>query len=102
MGPAAAISLAPSQRWRAVSSDELIWAVWDDAYIVFHRPSGKTHFVNESTWLLLTDLLREPRELPAVVEELARLRHLEVNEELRAQIWELLLRFEHLGLVVRT
>lgn len=35
--------------------------------MLFHKPSGKTHFVNVTTALLLRELLQDPQPLEAIV-----------------------------------
>lgn len=55
-------------RWQAISSESLIWASWDGDYIAYHRSSGKTHFLNRSSYLLIAELLREPQPTEIVVD----------------------------------
>lgn len=88
-------------RWSTVASDELLWCGWSGEYALYHRPSGKTHFVNEAARLLLSQLLREPRSLDEVVAGLARLQGLAPDEGLTGHVAALLLRFEALGLIER-
>jgi PqqD family protein of HPr-rel-A system len=90
-------------RWTAAPPADLCWVRWhdDDQYVLYHRPSGKTHIVNEATWLLLNQILRNPLDLTGTTHELARLRNLTPDEDLSAHVAGLLLSLEDLGLVLR-
>ena len=55
--------------WRARSPDEIVWAHFDEDYVAFHRPSGKTHFLNAASHLLICEILTEARDLDAIVGE---------------------------------
>ena len=98
--PSADAGAEPS--WTAVRSADLVWCTWDHEYVLYHRPSGKTHFLNEAGWLLLARILSVPRPLELIVDELASMQALPATDELRSYVMELLLRFEELGLVDRT
>jgi PqqD family protein of HPr-rel-A system len=95
-------SLLPDPHWTAASPGELLWAEWDGRFVLYHRPAGRTHIVNEPTWLLLNAVLRETRDLASTTQELARLRDMQPDEELRGYVAGLLLHLEELGLVVRS
>ena len=45
-------------RFRAVSPSECLWGHWGGDHVVFHRPSGKTHLLNEPSALLMTQNTR--------------------------------------------
>ena len=49
--------------WRRGSPDDCVWFDGDDAFVVYHRPSGKTHLMNDASSRLLRDLLCEPLSL---------------------------------------
>ena len=90
----------PNSRWQAGPSADLVWAEFDGDYVAFHRPSGKTHLLNLVSEALLTEILREPQGLDAVVAALGGAP--EGGEvEYIAEIGVMLGRFEELGLVVR-
>lgn len=72
-------------RWAAAPAAHFAWADWSDGHVLYHRPSGKTHFLNEAGAALLRELLADPGEAFAADESLHGL----------------LLRFEALGLVER-
>lgn len=94
-------------RWQCRCPDDLVWADFDDHFVVFHRPSGQTHFLNESAAVLLIDVLA----LPTTLEEAATALSSDLDEsarpgepsrELRERVLRMLVRFEELGLVQRT
>lgn len=87
------------RRWRAADPDTLDWVSFDGEFVLFHRPSGKTHFVNEATALLLREILREPRDLHAIVARLAPGVSSEERDAIRASTLEQLWRLTELGLV---
>lgn len=53
--------------WRARSPDEIVWAHFDEDYVAFHRPSGKTHFLNAPSYRLICEILTEARDLDAII-----------------------------------
>jgi len=86
-------------RWLSTGPDDLVWAAWGHDHIAYHRPSGKTHFLNASSRYLITELLCEPLALDEVVEAFAPA---EIEGEQSAQTTRLcamLERLEHLGFV---
>lgn len=87
--------------WRASPVEEIAWVQFDDEYVAYHRPSGKTHFLNAATHRLLTDLLVEPARLATVAAAFAAGSSAspvgDVEKELRATLSHL----ESLGLVAR-
>jgi PqqD family protein of HPr-rel-A system len=62
---------AEEARWRAGQPDSLVWAELGDSFVVYHRPSGRTHFLNAATADLLQHVLIEPRTAHNAAEELA-------------------------------
>lgn len=69
--------------------------------MVYHRPSGKTHFLNEPSVTLLSSILVEPRTLERGAQTLARSLGVEADAGFLHHVEALLLRFEELGLVER-
>ena len=51
---------ASGLRWRQIAASEVLWAAWNGEYAAFHRPSGKTHFFNETGARLIREVLIEP------------------------------------------
>ncbi len=90
-----------SSKWFVRHSDEILWLTGDDACVAFHRPSAMTHFLNESSKALLTEVLAEPKDLQSIMIELGLDVSDDAGESAVNQIVGLLNRFEHLGLVDR-
>lgn len=88
-------------RWVAASAADLRWCSWEGACAVYHRPSGKTHFVNDATRHLLEALLATPLPAAEVAGRLAREQGVDETEEFRAHVWGLLVRLEELALIER-
>ena len=91
----------PIRRWRARSSDEIVWACFDEDYVAFHRPSGKTHFLNSASYRLICEILIEPRDFDAIIGEFISD---EFNGDLAAyaaQMRTMLDHLDNLGLVER-
>jgi len=61
--------VSSSPKWRSRSSSQIVWAIFDQDYVAFHRPSGKTHFLNEASYLLISEILAEPQSLDTIVRE---------------------------------
>ena len=55
-------------KWGVISPDDILWTGKGDDWVAYHRPSGKTHFLNAASRLLITDLLAEPASLPELLE----------------------------------
>jgi len=88
-------------RWRSVSLDDLLWVEADGVDIVYHRPSGKTHFLNAATAFLLLEALREPASLPSVIHDLSTAQGVDSQALPAEYVSGMLLRLEELGLVRR-
>lgn len=86
--------------WRVPDADDILWAQWDDDFIAFHRPSGRTHLLNAASEVLLTRILLESKTTTAIVRELTSDDHGALEDELVAEIHVLLIHLEELGLVV--
>jgi len=87
--------------WRAGPPQDLVWAELGDDYVVYHRPSGRTHFLNSATVALLREVLVGPRNARAAAEELAAREAAAVDAEFFAAVAVSLQHLEHLGLVDR-
>ena len=88
-------------RWRAGPAESLVWAEVGATYVVYHRPSGRTHFLNSATADLLGHVLIEPRSARAAAEELAAREGAVGDAAFFAAVAESLSHLEHLGLVER-
>jgi PqqD family protein of HPr-rel-A system len=73
----------------------------DDTYIVYHRPSGKTHFLNGATADLLEHVLLAARTTRAAAEELAAREGAVADAAFSSAVEESLRQLEHLGLIER-
>ena len=87
--------------WRSRSPDEIVWAIFGNDYVAYHRPSGKTHFLNSASQQLICDILTEPTALSVIADEFAS----DVTDSHADTYLEhmkaMLDRLEHLGLVER-
>ena len=92
-------SAAPS--WRARPADEVVWLALDDDYVLYHRGSGKTHFLNAASNHLLREVLTAPRTAVEAAEALARHEGVAAEPELITVVTETLEQLDHLGLVDR-
>ena len=88
-----------STRWFAAAVSDLLWVESGDEFILFHRPSGKTHFVNRAAFLLLDQVLREPRDLARAIDELALAQDAPVIDDFAQDVAALIGRLDELGLV---
>jgi PqqD family protein of HPr-rel-A system len=77
----------------------LAWAEWDGEFVLYHRPSGKTHFLNATTALLLTEILIEPKSTADATTALLATQIAAIESEQHQYVAELLKRLESLGLV---
>jgi PqqD family protein of HPr-rel-A system len=78
-----------------------LWSDWDASSVIYHRPSGKTHFINAATAFLLEQGLEQPATVEAAARAVAEARGVVVDDELRADVGDTLLRLEELGLIER-
>jgi PqqD family protein of HPr-rel-A system len=76
----------------------MAWRHFGDGCVVYHRPSGKTHFLNEPSARLLLTVLRQPTSVSAAASALA---FEDPAPAYVAAVADLLLRLEELGLVAR-
>jgi PqqD family protein of HPr-rel-A system len=102
----------PRSRWRALAARDLSRMGFSDQQVVFHRPSGKTHFLNNTACTLLElvseQLLDETGLARALAERHPELEALDSSRleaghgsssVLSEHVRGILLRFEELGLV---
>ncbi len=97
------------RRWRGVSTRDRLLSDFSDQQVLFHRTSGKTHFLNDTACTLLDLVSEQPLDETTLARVLAE-RHPElqalessgpdgVSSELHGHVRGILLRFEELGLV---
>lgn len=87
--------------WRSRPQDEIAWAEFDDDFVAFHRPSGKTHFLNAASYALLNDVLVEPKSLSEILEVFSPDESEENADAYVEQMTEMLTHIEALGLIER-
>lgn len=88
-------------RWRAAAAEDLVWLSWGGDHVAYHRSSGKTHFLNDSSHFLLTELLREPRDIEAVAAAFGAGEGEGEDAGARHEVASMLAHFEELGLIER-
>jgi PqqD family protein of HPr-rel-A system len=76
-------------------------AQWDDQVVVFHRPSGLTHFINASMGQLLAELSAGPCPTELLVDQFIGGPDSYGQSEVRDHVLSLLFRLEELGLIER-
>jgi len=88
-------------KWRVISVFTLHWCSWGDEHVVYNAGSGDTHLFNDFAALILRTL----QEKAATLEELSQLCATsfkqDEDEELNAQLNELLLELDRLGVIER-
>ncbi len=88
-------------KWKVTDARSLLWERWNNEYAVFHTPSGKTHFLNVSSALILQFLSRAESDVRRVADEIGLRTGTPVDDAFIRQIRQALLHFEQLGLVTR-
>lgn len=86
-------------RWQAADSASFAWCQYPDGYVVYHRPSGKTHFLNASAFLLLTEILDRPKTAEQAAGDL--IDNSDLDTPPAAELAATLEHFAYLGLVNR-
>ena len=76
-----------------------VWAQYESGHVVYHRPSGHTHFLNEGCALLLRECLLEPRDAVEAALALAALQGAEPDPQFLRHVSELLSHLERVGLI---
>ena len=94
------------QRWAVNPASDLHWRQWGESCIVFNAASGQTHFINEIAAALLRLLMTEQaihsRSLnhSELHDRLGETLNLELDDEFRDYVDELLNSLDELGLIV--
>jgi PqqD family protein of HPr-rel-A system len=92
---------ARESRWRAGRVEQLVWAELGDDFVVYHRPSGKTHFLNSASAVLLREVLTRPKHASAAADELAAREGAVAESDFVAAVTASLEHLGHLGLIER-
>jgi len=87
--------------WRARPADEVVWLALDDDYVLYHRGSGKTHFLNAASKYLLRDVLTAPKTAAEAAAELARHEGVAAEPKFVIVVRQTLEQLDHLGLIDR-
>lgn len=90
-----------ADRFQARPAAEFLWADLAGQHGLFDRASGRTHFVNDATRMLLSDLLASPRTAEEAAAALAPEQGTDAAADLQRHLAELLPRLQELGLVRR-
>ena len=88
-------------KWCACAPADIMWVALDNEYVAFHRPSGKTHFLNDASRVLLTEVLRVPRSFDVILNSFGTEVAGEDATAYREQMKGMLDRLESLGLIER-
>jgi PqqD family protein of HPr-rel-A system len=81
--------------------DAFFWEAWDDRYVLYHRASQKTHYLNQTSAIVIQFLAESPYTADKLADALAEESGEPLSEGLRGNIAELLQRLETQGLVAR-
>lgn len=76
-----------------------MWISWDDDFVAYHRPSGKTHFLNAASNFLIAGHLVEPRTTDEVALAFRSPAAAGGHGDTLPDVVPLLERLEHLGLI---
>jgi len=88
--------------WRVDRPDELVWASFDSGAAVYHRPSGKTHFLNASSVAMLELLQVGPADAAEVCAAIGGSSAADPLAEHILQVSDVLRNFERVGLIQRS
>ena len=100
--PVASNFSSPATKWRRARDAGFASFDCGDGFVIYHRLSGKTHLLNDSSYYLLTDLLNEPMGLEEIAETFDP-GHDDVSaSEYTNQMASMLLRLEQFGLIERS
>lgn len=81
--------------------DELRVSQFDNATVIFHPPSHKTHFLNDTSALILDMLSEAPSSFEGFCERLKTELEVELDTEQRANFERHFQRLDELGLIQR-
>lgn len=87
--------------WKAASQADFALARWGEQVVLYHRPSGLTHFINTATAELLNDLSGRPGGLETLIRRYADGSARHDPAQLQDYVVNLMIRLEELGLVER-
>ena len=70
-----------------------------EEHIVFNPLSGEIHRLNPMAAAALSELEETPLDLETLVRRMAALMEVEPTDNLRRQLWEMLRKFDEIGLI---
>ena len=94
-------SLDTQLKWQQNPDDDFVWSACGDGFVIYHRPSGKTHLLNDASCRLLRDLLQEPMDLAAIAAEFEPGQDGSQSDDYLERMASMLRRLEQLGLIQR-
>ena len=87
--------------WRRRPLENIVWTGFDEDFVAYHRPSGKTHFLNAASHILICDVLSEPMDLISIANAFVPDEPDQLDDNYLVQLQAMIARLEHLGLVER-
>jgi len=92
-----------SFQWVGSAPANVVWQRLGSDYVAYHRPSGKTHFLNAASQFLVAELLEGPLDTDSIVQAFQQdgASAADSDPAARSAIVELLDRLERLGLISR-
>lgn len=88
-------------RWRQCNEDDCLWADCGDGFVVYHRPSGKTHLLNNASVTLLLEVLADPKSLAGIAAAFDPEHDYADSDAYVDRMAELVHRLEQFGLIER-
>ncbi len=90
-----------TNRWRRCAEDEIEILSCGRDFVAYHRPSGKTHLLNESSYKLITDVLDDQPTFGEIADRCVSHEDAPDPRELLDHLAKMLENLEKLGLVER-
>ena len=80
---------------------DFCWEEWDDRYVLYHRASQKTHYLNQTSASILHCLTESPYTADPLADTLAEESGEPLSDGFRSSIAEMLQHLEKQGLAMR-
>lgn len=93
--------MSEKRQWRAISGFTLNWQSWGNEHIIYNEGSGDTHLFNDLAALILNKLQEGAATVDDLLQFLAASHNQDKEEDLQAQINELLLELDRVGVIER-
>jgi PqqD family protein of HPr-rel-A system len=88
-------------RWRLRGSQDFAWAAFDDGFVLYHRPSGTTHLLNDGMHHLLTRVIDGNAAFSEIADAFAEVAADADRAEYLASLRAMLDRMVELGFIER-